>query len=65
MEAEQETEVGMAVFETYCTEIAAAARPASANTVEEAEVVIDMAAAVAIMKVVDSLFFEPSVWFAR
>ncbi len=65
----------MAVFEAYCTEIAAAARPAAANTVEEAEAVIDMAAAgtavatmtaaVAIMEVVDLLFFEPSVRLAR
>ncbi len=32
----------MTIFEAYCTEIAAAARPASANIVEEAEVVIDI-----------------------
>ncbi len=65
MEEEQEAEVGMAVFEAYYTEIAAAARPAAANMVEEAEVVMDMAAAVAIMEVVDFLFFEPSVRLAR
>ncbi len=35
----------MAVFEAYCTEIAVAARLSAANTVEKAEVVIDMAAA--------------------
>lgn len=30
------------MFEAYCTEIAAAARPTLANIVEEAEVVIDI-----------------------
>ncbi len=54
----------MAVFEAYCTEIASAARPAVANTVEEAEVVMDMAAAgtaIATMAaaVLSSLLWRP------
>ncbi len=74
VEEKQKPEVDIAVFEAYYTEIAPAARLALANTVEKSEVVIHKAASgtaiatiladIAIMKLVDLLFFEPSVRLA-
>lgn len=75
MEEKQGAEVGMNLFERYCTEIAAAARLIMTNKVEEIEIITYMAvvgtdvatiaAGVASIIVVDLFYFESAIWFTR